>query len=324
VTLPRRIREAEIPVPPQAHGTRCGSFLAERFPGLAPGVLARLFRTRRVKVNGKPVIADRPLDPGDVISLPRDSARRAAAHGGAIPLDILYENAACAVLNKPPGLVMEPGPGHRHGTLRDALLAHYGDSQRALGPGHDFGLVHRLDRDTSGLLLVARSAAAHEALARQFAERRVQKTYLALVSGSLQVGARLLLKDPLTRVRARQGSRIRVGTLHGIPAETVVRPLELFAHGRYTLIEASPQTGRTHQIRVHLAHGGTPILGDHDYGDPMANAQAQRQWGLKRIFLHAQRLRFMDPLTRHVVELEADLPRDLAEVIHRLEEHEHG
>ncbi len=319
MTLPRRLSESEIPVPPQAHGARCGAFLAERFPGLAPGALARLFREQRVKVNGKPAVADRPLDPGDIISLPRDAARRAAARGGAIPLDILYENAACAVLNKPAGLVMEPGPGHRHGTLRDALLAHYGDSQRALGPAHDFGLVHRLDRDTSGLLLVAKTAAAHEALARQFAERLVQKAYLALVSGSLPVGARILLKDPLAKVRARQGSRIRP-SLHGIPAETVVRPLELFGNGRYTLIEASPRTGRTHQIRVHLAHGGTPILGDHDYGDPMANAQAARQWGLKRIFLHAQRLRFMDPLTRHPVELEAELPQDLAEVIHRLEE----
>ena len=323
MTPPRRPLEAEIPVPPQAHGVRCGTYLAERFPGLAPGALARLFREQRVKVNGKQADASRALDPGDVIALPREAARRAAARGGAIPLDILYENAACAVLNKPAGLVMEPGPGHRHGTMRDALLAHYGDSQRALGPGHDFGLVHRLDRDTSGLLLVAKSAAAHEALVRQFAERRVQKTYLALVSGSLPVGARLLLKDPLAKLRAKQGSRVRA-SLHGIPAETVVRPLELFAHGRYTLIEASPQTGRTHQIRVHLAHGGTPILGDHDYGDPMANAQVTRQWGLKRIFLHAQRLRFMDPLTRHVVELEAELPRDLAEVIHRLEEQEQG
>ncbi len=316
-----RRKQEEIPVPPQAHGARLGTFLAEHFPSLAPAALERLFKARQVRLNSKPASPDLVLNPGDGISLPAETARRAARISPPITLDILYETPVCAVLNKPPGLVVEPGAGHKHGTLRDALLAHYGPSQRALGPQRDYGLVHRLDRDTSGVLLVARSAAAHEVLARQFAERTVQKTYLALVSGSPTLGNRLILRDPLRKIRQKGRSAVRVSR-GGAPAETVVRPLETFAQGFCTLVEALPRTGRTHQIRVHLANAGYPILGDHDYGDPMANAVASRRWKLRRVALHAQRIRFQDPVTRHPVEVEAELPKDLASLIHRLEQGE--
>lgn len=314
-------RREDIPVPPQAHGARCATFLAEHFPTMSPVLLDQLFRSGRVRVNGRPSGRDLCLNPGDVVSLPGETARRAARKSPPIALDILHENELFAVLNKPPGLVMEPGAGHRHGTLRDALLAHYGEPQRALGSAHDFGLVHRLDRDTSGVLLVAKTVQSHEALVRQFAERLVQKTYLALVSGRLALGARLILKDPLKRTRSAGRSRIRTARRgpRTMSAETIVRPLEEFQGGACTLVEASPRTGRTHQIRVHLANAGAPILGDSDYGDPMANSQASRRWGLPRIFLHAQRIRFVDPVTHHPVEVEAELPKDLAGVVHRLE-----
>ncbi len=315
------IRLEEIPVPPQAHGARLETFLAEHFPTLDPAVLARLFRTRKIRVNARPAGADLLLNPGDLVTMPGETARRAARLSPPIGLDILFENPVCVVLNKPPGLVVEPGAGHRHGTLRDALLAHYGPPQRSLGPQRDYGLVHRLDRDTSGVLLAARTAGAYDDLVRQFSEREIQKTYLALVAGSPVLGNRLILRDPLRKIRQKGRSAVRVSR-GGAPAETVVRPLESFAKGFCTLVEAIPRTGRTHQIRVHLANAGYPILGDHDYGDPMANAQASRRLKLRRVALHAQRIRFQDPLTRHPVEVEAEFSPDLASLIHRLEQGE--
>ncbi len=316
---PARRLDAELSVPPQAHGARCATFLAEHFPSLSHAALERLFRSRRIGVNGRPATPDQTLNPGDRISLPAETARRAARIAAPIALDILYENPVCAVLFKPAGVVMEPGAGHRHGTLRDALLAHYGAPQRAIGPRHDYGLVHRLERDTSGVLLVARSVTAHGILVRQFAEHEVRKTYLALAAGDLPIGVRLLLKDPLKKVRLPRRSAVRASR-SGAAAETVVRPLETFARGRCALVQASPETVRTHQIRVHLAGAGHPLLGDSEYGDPLANSQAARQWGLRRIFLHAQRIRFLDPVTHHPIEVEAELPKDLALVIHRLEQ----
>ena len=317
----RKPAETEIPVPTQAHGGRCESWLAEHFPALSPAALAQLFAGKRIKLNGHPARPETLLNPGDILAVPADVAKREAKRAGPIPLDILYENASCAVIRKPAGLVMEPGPGHRHGTLRDALLAHYGEPQRRIGPAKDYGLVHRLDRDTSGVLLVARNAEAYDSLVRQFAEHRIQKVYVALAAGNLPVGARLTLKTPLRKIREGGKSRVRAaGKRGGAQAETLIRPLESFLNGRYTLVEAQPRTGRTHQIRVHLAEAGTPIVGDADYGDPMANAQAARQWGIRRIFLHAETIRFTDPQTHHVIEVEDQLPRDLADVIHRLEE----
>lgn len=311
--------DAEILVPPQAHNMKCRTFLAEHFPGLAPATLAGLFKGGKVRVNGRKAGPDQEVMPGDAVTLPRPTAVQAARLAAPIPLDILFENPVCLVLNKPPGLVVEPGPGHKHGTLREALLAHYGDTLRALGPKHDYGLVHRLDRDTSGALLVAKTGEAHDMLVKQFAERTIQKIYLALVSGEMPMGARILLRDPLQKVRRNDRSRMRPAR-RGVQAETMVRPLERFMNGRYSLVEASPLTGRTHQIRVHLARHGHPVIGDPEYGDPMANAQASRQLGIRRVILHARSLRFIDPLTGHPILVEAEPPRDLSALLHRLEQ----
>jgi 23S rRNA pseudouridine1911/1915/1917 synthase len=219
-------------------------------------------------------------------------------------LDVVYEDAALVVVNKPAGLSVHPGPGHPDGTLVNGLLAHIPDLG-GIGGELRPGIVHRLDKDTSGLLVVAKTAQAHATLVEAFAEREVAKTYLAIVRGRPELGEGMidapLARDPVHRQRMAivEGGR---------PARTAFRVVA--EGGGWSLVEARPETGRTHQIRVHMASIGHPIVGDALYG--------RREEGVARQMLHAWRLSFRHPTSGEEMRLEAALPVDFGEALRRM------
>ncbi len=284
--------------------------MAERVAGLSRSAIQRLIDHGRVTVNAEPAKASYKVRPGDrvVACVPQPGSEEPAAE--AIPLDIVYEDQVLIVIDKPAGMVIHPAPGHQSGTLVNALLAHclelagYSQDRRP-------GIVHRLDRDTSGLILVAKNEQIRRALQRQFQARQVHKVYLALLDGYLEA-AHGRIEAPLGRdPRHRQRMAVVPG---GREAITEYRLLTTFAGGDYSLVEAEPKTGRTHQIRVHFASIGHPVVGDTVYGRRRTSLPVPRQ------FLHAQRLGFTHPLTGRPLEFEAPLPDDLAAVLRLLEQ----
>jgi 23S rRNA pseudouridine1911/1915/1917 synthase len=295
--------------------TRLDKVLAGQVPDLSRSAAQRLIEAGRVTVNGDPVKASYKVSPGDqvVAFLPSDTPPGLVPE--AIPLQIVYEDQALLVVDKPAGMVVHPAPGHPGGTLVNALLAHC--TELAASGDERPGIVHRLDRDTSGLILVAKSDKARRALQRQFKDRQVSKAYLVLLDGHLQPAwGRIeasIGRDP----QHRQRMTVLAG---GREAVTEYHVLEQFAHqvgpaaGDYTLVEAQPLTGRTHQIRVHFASIHHPVVGDEVYGRRRQRLPVPRQ------FLHARRLGFRHPLTGERLSLEAPLPEELSAVLALLRE----
>ncbi len=294
---------------------RLDRFLAAQVPELSRSAAQRLIEAGQVTVNGEPVKASYKTRPGDrvVVLLPGDEPLKLVAE--AIPLQIVYEDTDLLVVDKPAGMVVHPAPGHSSGTLVNALLARY--PELAVAGGDRPGIVHRLDRDTSGLIVVARNDRTRRALQRQFKERQVHKAYLALLEGHLQP-AWGRIEAPIGRdPHHRQRMTVLPG---GREALTEYHVLEQFAHsvgpaaGDYSLVEAEPLTGRTHQIRVHFASIGHPVVGDAVYGRRRSRLAVPRQ------FLHARRLAFKHPRTGQRLEFEAPLPADLAAILALLRE----
>ena len=305
--------ERRIELTVDTGGARLDKFLAEQVSDLSRSAIRRLIDTAQVLVNGEPVKASHKLRPGDLVvaHVPQSEPQEQLAE--AILLHIVYEDSALIVVNKPAGMVIHPAPGHQSGTLVNALLAHCPDLVATAGSAGDGrpGIVHRLDRDTSGLILVAKNEQIRRALQRQFQARQVHKVYVALLEGHLQA-PRGRIEAPLGRdPRHRQRMAVVPG---GREAITEYRLLATFAGGDYSLVEAKPKTGRTHQIRVHFASIGHPVVGDAVYG------RRRTQLPVPRQFLHAQRLGFTHPLTGQTMEFEAPLPDDLAAVLRMLEQ----
>jgi 23S rRNA pseudouridine1911/1915/1917 synthase len=272
--------------------------LAALEQGLSRSAAARLVREGLVTLNGRPA---RPADAvveGDVIEyrLPAAEARPSAE---AIPLRVLYDDGLVVVVDKPAGMVVHPAPGHRSGTLVHALLG-LGGQWSSVGGSERPGIVHRLDRDTSGLILAARTDAAHLRLASQLRNRTLSRTYLAVVRGRIAVPDQVL-EGPIGR-HPRDRTRMAV-VPGGRPARTRVRVLE--SRGGHTLVQCDLESGRTHQIRVHLAALGHPVVGDAVYG-------RRRPHEPERPMLHAWRLRFSHPADGHEMSFEAPLPADFA------------
>ena len=285
---------------------RLDKFLAEKLPDLSRSAAQRLIDSGQVTVNGDPVKASYKVSAGDevVAFLPADEPPGLVPE--AVPLEVVYEDQALLVVDKAAGMVVHPAPGHPAGTLVNALLAHC--PELATSGGERPGIVHRLDRDTSGLILVAKNDKVRRALQRQFKERQVQKAYTALLDGHLQP-AWGRIEAPVGRdPQHRQRMTVLSG---GREAVTEYHVLEQFAHqvgpaaGDYSLVEAEPLTGRTHQIRVHFASIGHPVVGDEVYGRRRQRLPVPRQ------FLHARRLGFKHPLTGERLSLEAPLPEEL-------------
>ena len=291
-------------------GERLDKWLAGRLPDHSRTEIQRWIKEGLVRVNGRASKPGYKLEPGDVVEVDVPASQPyEGARPEPIPLNILYEDEDLLVIDKPAGMVVHPAPGHTSGTLVNAILYHVPDL-KGVGGVERPGIVHRLDKDTSGLLLVAKNDQAHRELQRQFKAREVEKVYLALVEGHLQpkVGR---IEAPIGRDKKHR-KRMAV-TREGREAITEYRVRGYY--GDYTLVEVHPLTGRTHQIRVHFAFIGHPLAGDTVYGH---RKQKLRPW-LKRHFLHAYKLRFRLPRTGEWVEFTSPLPQDLQAVLDRLQ-----
>ncbi|HEY77152.1 MAG TPA: RluA family pseudouridine synthase [Thermoflexia bacterium] len=289
-------------------GERLDRFLADRLPDLSRMQVQRLIKTGLATVNDQPAKPAYRVEPGDriVVRVPDES--EPVIRPEPIPLQVVYEDEYLLAVDKPAGMVVHPAAGHSSGTLVNALLA-YCPQVADVGGVDRAGIVHRLDKDTSGLLLVAKDPETHAALQRQFKHRQVRKTYLALVEG------RIYPKEGIVEAPVGRDQRARkrmAVTRTGRPAVTQYRAVEYFRD--HTLLQVRPHTGRTHQVRVHLAWLGYPVVGDRVYG-------RRRQPLLPhRHFLHAQELVFTHPATKEKVTLTAPLPPDLKAVLTRLRE----
>jgi 23S rRNA pseudouridine1911/1915/1917 synthase len=295
-------------VVPEGRGGRADRYAAD-LSGLSRSRVQRLMADGRVTADGAPVKANSFVGPGAVLVIDVPPPEPAGIEPEAIPLDVVYEDPDVLVVDKPSGLVVHPSPGHWSGTLVNALLARdtaYGGIAGVERPG----IVHRLDRDTSGLLMVAKTDAAQTSLMAQLKARRVKKTYLTLVQGSVQAAAGRI-EAPIGR-DPRNRQRMAV-VPDGRPSVTGYRVRERFAG--WTLLEVDLVTGRTHQIRVHVAALGHPVAGDAVYGTGTARRGPD---GLERLFLHAWRLVFAKPATGDLVRVEAALPAELEDVLARL------
>jgi len=287
-----------LTAPSEQAGARLDQFLHERLPQFSRSRLQEWIKAGRVLVNGR---AQRPsfvLRGGEVIDVTPGALPSLKATPEDIPLDILYEDAAVIAVNKPAGMVVHAGAGAHSGTLVNALL-HRFEQLSTTGGELRPGIVHRLDRYTSGVLLVARDDAAHQALARQFASREVEKTYIALAQAQFAKAAGRVA-TPITRDPVRR-TRMTTRLATGRAALTDYKVLEQFAD--FALLEVRIGTGRTHQIRVHLASVGHPVAGDKLYG------AAASDFG--RYFLHAWRIVFTSPASGERVTITAPLAPEL-------------
>jgi 23S rRNA pseudouridine1911/1915/1917 synthase len=301
-------------------GLRLDQFLALQ-TGWSRARLQKLLKAGRIVVNGRPRPASYRVRGGDnvAVSVPEPEPSYLAPE--ALPLEILFEDQDLLVVNKPPGLVVHPGAGHQRGTLLNALV-HHCPELKDIGEVSRPGLVHRLDKDTSGLLVVAKTALAHAALVAQFQEHAITKIYQALVWDRLPEIEGRIEKEVGRHPTARQ--KMSVHARRGKPAITFWRVVQEFP-GPLTLVELSPQTGRTHQLRVHLASEGHPVVGDATYGGGVSRlAMHPRLSGLKglihRQLLHAWRLGITHPRTGKPLTWEAPLPEDFRVVVDKLED----
>lgn len=305
-----------LDVPAEQAGERLDRFLAAMLPGQSRSQVQRLIEQGLVQVRGREARANLTVRPGDRIAVEIPEPVEATPAPEDIPLGVLYEDPDLIVVDKPAGMVVHPAAGHESGTLVNALLHHVKDLS-GVGGERRPGIVHRLDKGTSGVMVVAKHDAAHDALARQFHDRQVEKEYIALVWGVVQAGRRIDLpigRDP--RDRQRMSARAR-------RARTAVTRITKARHLRgVTLCHVAIATGRTHQIRVHLSAIGHPIVGDATYGGQRARVAADLRpvLGLTRPFLHAFRLAFTHPGDGRRLTFEAPLAADLQQVLDALEE----
>jgi 23S rRNA pseudouridine1911/1915/1917 synthase len=304
----------EFTVSPSEAGVRLDVFLARHMPGWTRSQLQQQIRCGLVTVGSRTVYkAGEALEAGVRIGI-RAARHELQAVAEDLPLEVIYEDADLVVVNKPAGMATHPGAGVKSGTLVNALLHHVGTLSRSGGELRP-GIVHRLDRMTSGLVVVAKNDQAHTNLTEQFKAHQVLKTYLALAHGKVREDAGTIRKpvgrDPWHRVR------MRAGGLRARPAQTTYRVIRRFS--AFTLLEVVPRTGRTHQIRVHLASLGHPVVGDTLYGAPSRiTVGGREQKTLERNFLHAARLEFRHPRSGAPLSFQAPLPADLEEFLGRL------
>ena len=290
----------------EAAGTRLDRFLANELDDFSRARLQRLIRQGFVKLNGKP---PRPRDlvrAGDSVELDEPEIEKIEAKAEHIALEIIFEDDDLLVLNKPAGLVMHPGAGHQQHTLVNALLAHC-QNLSGIGGRERPGIVHRLDKETSGCVVVAKNDSTHRDLSKQFAARTMEKIYLALVAGILRKPAGVV--DAAIARHSVHRQRMSIGRNRGRTAKTEYRVLR--AGHEISLLECTLHSGRTHQIRVHLHHLGHPVLGDKLYGGRHAGT-------FTRQMLHAWKLAFRHPRTGEVMKFEAPIPTDLAEAMRKL------
>ena len=325
--------ELVLAVAPDDAGERLDRVLARLAPALSRTRIQRLVAEGQVSLGGR-VVGDAAgrVNAGEVYTLLLPPPEPAAPVPEDLPLDIVYEDEHLVVVDKPAGLVVHPAPGHASGTLVNALLHHCGASLSGIGGVRRPGIVHRIDKDTSGLLVVAKSDAAHKGLAAQFADHGrtgpLERAYLAFVWGVPE--ARGKVDAPIDRHPThRQKMAVRAAGRHAVTHWEVVRTFAGKAGAEVaSLLECRLETGRTHQIRVHMAHAGHPLLGDELYGQGfrtkeslLPDAARALLAGLGRQALHAARLGFAHPVTGQTLSFESPLPPDLAALAEALAAH---
>lgn len=283
-------------------GKRLDMFLAEKRAVPSRSFGKKLIDADRVQVNNQPAKASYKVCPGDRIRVVVPDPEPIEAQPEAINLDILYEDEDVIVINKPRGMVVHPAAGNRHGTLVNALLAHC-TNLSGIGGKTRPGIVHRLDKDTTGVMMAAKNDRAHLSLAQQIKEKSAKRNYLAIVHGNVREDQGII-KGNIGRHPVHRKKMAVVPESRGKPAVTHYKVLERF--GDFTLIEARLETGRTHQIRVHMAHLGHPVAGDDVYGPKRSGLP------LKGQALHSARLTFAHPETGETVTCTAPLPEDFA------------
>jgi 23S rRNA pseudouridine1911/1915/1917 synthase len=310
------MREAALEVTPEQAGERLDRYLASVLPGHSRSQVQRLIEHGHVHVDGRQARANLVVKAGDRIAVVIPAPVSPTPEAQDIPLTVLYEDADFIVIDKPAGMVVHPAAGHDSGTLVNALLHHVRDLS-GIGGELRPGIVHRLDKGTSGVMVIAKHDAAHEELARQFEQREVEKEYIALVWGVVQAGRRIDLpigRDPNNR--QKMSSRAR-------RARSAVTRVTKAHHLRgVTLCHVVIATGRTHQIRVHLSAIGHPVVGDATYGGTRARVAADVRpvLSLDRPFLHAYKLALKHTTDGRPMHWEAPLAPDLQRVLDELVE----
>lgn len=289
-------------------GTRIDVFLAENMENLSRSGVQKLIDEGSITLNGGKTKANYKLREKDVIDVEVPEVKEVEILPEDIPLDILYEDADVIVVNKPQGMVVHPAPGHTSGTLVNALMYHCGDSLSGINGEKRPGIVHRIDKDTSGVLMIAKNDAAHQSLAAQLAEHSITRKYNAVVYNGFNEEEGTVDK-PIGR-NPQDRKKMAVTEKHSRHAVTHYRVIERME--KFTLIEAQLETGRTHQIRVHMTYIGHPLLGDPVYGPKNQPIKLEGQ------ALHARVLGFIHPRTGEYMEFEAPLPPHFEALLERL------
>ena len=296
----------QLIVQKEAKRLRLDRFLAGELPAYSRSRIQQLIRHKFVSLNGGPARPSDLVRLGDQVDLAEPPTARIDSQPEPIPLDILFEDTDLIVINKPAGLVVHPGAGQREHTLVNALL-HYCPNLSGIGGKERPGIVHRLDKETSGCIVVAKNDGAHRALSAQFSARTVEKVYLALVAGKPKKNHGII-EEKIGR-HPVQRQRMSVVATRGRPAKTEYRVLR--ASGASTLVECRLHSGRTHQIRVHLHHLGHPVLGDKVYAPKLAR-------NFSRQLLHARKLGFQHPRTGEWKLFSSPPPEDFAQAMNSL------
>ncbi len=301
-TFPR----SPIVVPDESHPDRLDRYLIKKGLSLTRSQIQRLISEKQILINRSPTRSSYRVKKGDRIDIRIPPPTPLELIPEPIPLNILFEDECLIVIDKPAGMVVHPAPGHYEGTLVHALLYHCKDLT-GIGGRERPGIIHRLDKETSGILVVAKTDVAHRFLSKQFKDHSIERTYLALVCGKVKRGGKIIL--PIGRDRVHR-KKISPRTASPREAETHYKVMERFKTA--TLLEIAPQTGRTHQIRVHMAHINHPIVGDKDYGGKMAKGfkiKADRQ------MLHAAKLGFRHPSNRKKLSFSTQPPPDMLGIL---------
>lgn len=289
-------------------GERMDIFLREKYPAVSRGALQRLIEQGHIRVNGQAIKPTHTPRAGEQVEVHWPDARSSEAKPEDIPLDVLFEDKSLLVINKPPGIVVHPSAGHDEHTLVNALLHHCKGTLSGIGGVARPGIVHRLDKETSGCLVVAKNDETHLALAKQFEERTVEKVYDALVLGVLRKDEGEIRASISRHPTQRQRMAVREDAESRF-AHSSYRVVERLVHS--THVEVAIHTGRTHQIRVHFQFIGHPVIGDATYGGK-ANKRFTEVTGYEapRVLLHSRKLSFVHPRTGKKVKFTAPLPED--------------
>ena len=288
-------------------GKRLDIYIAENFNELSRTMIKKLIESNNILVNDKSEKVSYKVQANDNISIDIPEAKETKLKAQEIPLDIIYEDSDIIVINKPKGMVVHPANGNPDGTLVNAILSICKNSLSGIGGELRPGIVHRLDKDTSGLIIVAKNDKAHINMSEQIKERNVKKTYIALVRGNVPE-EEATINMPIGR-STKDRKKMAVNK-NGKNAVTHFKVLKRYS--KYTLLEIKIETGRTHQIRVHMAEIGYPVVGDAVYSN------GKNEFGIEGQMLHAYKLEFMHPITNKHMELTAPLPQYFEEILKKL------